>query len=97
MTLLDVRDLSVTYRDGNRDIPAVRGVSFTLDRGETLGVAGESGSGKTTMVLSLLRLLPKNAKVTGQVLFQGEDLLTAKWSTLRAVRWNGASVVFQAP
>ncbi|WP_328890466.1 ABC transporter ATP-binding protein [Streptomyces sp. NBC_00316] len=95
MTLLDVRDLSVTYRDGNRDIPAVRGVSFTLDRGETLGVAGESGSGKTTMVLSLLRLLPKNAKVTGQVLFQGEDLLTAKWSTLRAVRWNGASVVFQ--
>ncbi|MFB7313203.1 ABC transporter ATP-binding protein [Streptomyces sp. NPDC056192] len=95
MTLLDVRDLSVTYRDGDNLIPAVRGVSFTLDRGETLGVAGESGSGKSTMVLSLLRLLPKSAKVTGQVLYEGEDLLTAKWSALRTVRWNGASVVFQ--
>ncbi|MET7634309.1 ABC transporter ATP-binding protein [Streptomyces sp. NPDC001773] len=95
MTLLDVRDLSVTYRDGDSLIPAVRGVSFTLDRGETLGVAGESGSGKSTMVLSLLRLLPKSAKVTGQVLYEGEDLLTAKWSALRTVRWNGASVVFQ--
>lgn len=95
MTLLDVRDLSVTYRDGDSLIPAVRGVSFTLDRGETLGVAGESGSGKSTMVLSLLRLLPKSAKVTGQVLYEGEDLLAAKWSALRTVRWNGASVVFQ--
>ncbi|MGW5273943.1 ABC transporter ATP-binding protein [Streptomyces sp. NPDC004044] len=95
MTLLDVRDLSVTYRDGDSLIPAVRGVSFTLDRGETLGVAGESGSGKSTMVLSLLRLLPKSAKATGQVLYEGEDLLTAKWSALRTVRWNGASVVFQ--
>jgi peptide/nickel transport system ATP-binding protein len=95
MTLLDVRDLSVTYRDGDSLVPAVRGVSFTLDRGETLGVAGESGSGKSTMVLSLLRLLPKSAKVTGQVLYEGEDLLAAKWSALRTVRWNGASVVFQ--
>ncbi|WP_245647042.1 ABC transporter ATP-binding protein [Microtetraspora niveoalba] len=93
--MLDVRDLRVSYRNGERTVPAVRGVSFTLDRGQTLGVAGESGSGKSTMALSLLRLLPSTAKVTGQVLFQGEDLLTAKWARLRAVRWSAASVVFQ--
>jgi peptide/nickel transport system ATP-binding protein len=94
MTLLDVRDLSVTYGRGERAVPAVRGVSFTLDRGQTLGVAGESGSGKSTMALSLLRLLGE-ATVTGQVLYQGEDLLTARWVRVRAVRWAGASMVFQ--
>ena len=97
-TLLDVRDLRVTYRQSGSPtsaVPAVRGVSFTLGRGDTLGVAGESGSGKSTMALSLLRLLGGSAKVEGQVLFAGEDLLTAKWSRLRAVRWSAASVVFQ--
>ncbi|GLX02545.1 ABC transporter ATP-binding protein [Microtetraspora sp. NBRC 16547] len=93
--MLDVRDLRVSYRGGERAMPAVRGVSFTLDRGQTLGIAGESGSGKSTMALSLLRLLPSSAEVSGQVLFEGEDLLTAKWARLRAVRWSAASVVFQ--
>ncbi|MET8337500.1 ABC transporter ATP-binding protein [Streptosporangium canum] len=93
--LLDVRDLRVTYRNGERAVPAVRGVSFTLDRGQTLGVAGESGSGKSTMALSLLRLLAPSAQVSGEVLFEGEDLLTARWARLRAVRWSAASVVFQ--
>ena len=58
-------------------------------------MAGESGSGKTTVALSLLRLLPANATTTGQVRFQGEDLLEANWGRLRAVRWAKASVVFQ--
>ncbi|MFI6322361.1 ABC transporter ATP-binding protein [Nonomuraea sp. NPDC050556] len=89
--MLEVVDLHVRYGEA----PAVRGVSFTLERGQTLGVAGESGCGKSTMALSLLRLLPPSARVTGQVLFQGEDLLTARWSRLRAVRWSKASVVFQ--
>ncbi|MFI6595456.1 ABC transporter ATP-binding protein [Nonomuraea sp. NPDC050536] len=89
--MLDVRDLRVSYGTA----PAVRGVSFTLEPGQTLGVAGESGCGKSTMALSLLRLLPTTAKVSGQVLFNGEDLLTARWERLRAVRWAGASVVFQ--
>ncbi len=93
--LLEVKDLSVTYRGGGRPVRAVRDVSFSLDGGETLGVAGESGSGKTTMALSLLRLLPASARIEGNVLFQGEDLMTAKWGRLRAVRWDGASVVFQ--
>ncbi|MEV0586382.1 ABC transporter ATP-binding protein [Nonomuraea sp. NPDC050310] len=90
--LLEVRDLTVTYRP---DVRAVRGVGFTLDAGQTLGVAGESGSGKSTMALGLLRLLAPGARVTGEVRYRGEDLLTARWSRLRAVRWAGASVVFQ--
>ncbi|WP_157245881.1 ABC transporter ATP-binding protein [Nonomuraea typhae] len=89
--MLEVRDLRVSYGAA----PAVRGVSFTLDPGSTLGVAGESGCGKSTMALSLLRLLPATARITGEVLFKGENLLSARWSRLRAVRWSAASVVFQ--
>ena len=58
-------------------------------------MAGESGSGKTTVAMSLLRLLPPHAEVTGKVRFRGEDLLQANWGRVRAVRWAGASVVFQ--
>ncbi|MHB1434250.1 MAG: ABC transporter ATP-binding protein, partial [Streptosporangiaceae bacterium] len=93
--LLAVRDLAVTYRTGGQRVRAVRGVSFSLAPGQTLGMAGESGSGKTTVALSLLRLLPPAAEVTGQVLFRGEDVLGLGWQRLRAVRWAGASVVFQ--
>jgi oligopeptide/dipeptide ABC transporter ATP-binding protein len=95
MTLLEVRDLTVSYRQHGGAVQAVRGVDLTLDGGEVLGVAGESGSGKTTMALSLLRLLPAGATVTGSVSFQGEDLRAATWGRLRAVRWAEASVVFQ--
>jgi oligopeptide/dipeptide ABC transporter ATP-binding protein len=90
--LLEVRDLAVTYPGGVR---AVRGVSFTLDGGQVLGLAGESGSGKTTTGLSLLRLLPSSTAITGEVLLRGESLLSASWGRLRAVRWAGVSVVFQ--
>ncbi|SEG87739.1 peptide/nickel transport system ATP-binding protein [Actinacidiphila yanglinensis] len=93
--LLEVRDLHVTYRQGGNDVPAVRGVDFTLAPGDTLGIAGESGCGKSTMALSLLRLQDRGARVEGEVLFRGENLLTTAWSRLRAVRWAGASVVFQ--
>ena len=93
--LLTVRDLAVTYSTGGQHVRAVRGVDFTLHAGETLGMAGESGSGKTTVALSLLRLLPASAKVSGEVLFRGEDVLGLGWDKLRAVRWAGASVVFQ--
>ena len=95
MTLLEVRDLRVTYHSSRGVIPAVRGVDITLGPGDTLGIAGESGCGKSTLALGLLRLLPKSAEVTGQVLINGEDVLTMKWGRLRAVRWAGASIVFQ--
>jgi len=73
----------------------VRDVSFSLEPGQMLGMAGESGSGKTTVAMSLLRLLPQNAVTAGEVLFRGENLFEADWNRMRAVRWGEASVVFQ--
>ncbi|MFD7900487.1 ABC transporter ATP-binding protein [Streptomyces sp. NPDC059743] len=93
--LLEIRNLSVTYGSGASAVPAVRGVDLTIGPGQKLGVAGESGCGKSTLALALLRLLPPTAKLTGEILLDGEDVRTMKWGRLRAVRWAGASIVFQ--
>ena len=93
--LLDVHDLTVTYHSTRGPVPAVRGVSLRLDAGETLGLAGESGSGKSTMTMALLRLVPVGTIVTGSVTLAGEDVLAMKPGRLRAVRWAEAAVVFQ--
>ncbi|MFJ8585550.1 ABC transporter ATP-binding protein [Streptomyces sp. NPDC093595] len=95
MSLLEVRDLEVTYGSGAAAVPAVRGVDLTVGAGQKLGIAGESGCGKSTLALALLRLLPASARLSGRVLLDGEDVLTMKWGRLRAVRWAGASIVFQ--
>jgi peptide/nickel transport system ATP-binding protein len=95
MSVLSVRDLEVTYKTQAGPIPAVRGLSLDIDPGEVLGLAGESGCGKSTVVNAILRLLPAGTKVSGEVLLNGEDVLTMKPGRLRAVRWTGASVVFQ--
>ncbi|UDM02416.1 ABC transporter ATP-binding protein [Streptomyces longhuiensis] len=92
MSLLDVRNLEVTYAGGAR---AVRGVNLSVDAGQKLGIAGESGCGKSTLALALLRLLPAGTRVSGEILLNGEDVLTMKWGQVRAVRWAGASIVFQ--
>jgi len=73
----------------------VRGVSFDLAPGETLGLAGESGCGKSTLAGALLRLLPPGTTVTGEVLLDGDDVLTMRPGRLRAVRWDDMSIVFQ--
>jgi peptide/nickel transport system ATP-binding protein len=93
--LLTVEDLHVTYRSASGPVPAVRGVGFSLEAGETLGIAGESGCGKTTLAAALLRLLPPGTRVEGRVLLDGEDVLTMRPGRLRAVRWDEASIVFQ--
>jgi peptide/nickel transport system ATP-binding protein len=93
--LLDVRNLHVTYGSGASAVPAVRGVDLRVEAGQKLGIAGESGCGKSTLALALLRLLPANATLSGEILLDGEDILTMKWGRLRAVRWAGASIVFQ--
>jgi peptide/nickel transport system ATP-binding protein len=95
MTLLQVEDLHVTYRGGEGDVPAVRGVDLTVGAGEVVGLAGESGCGKSTLASTVLRLQPGGAKVSGRVLLDDEDVLTMRWGRLRAVRWAAASVVFQ--
>ncbi|MFE9439392.1 ABC transporter ATP-binding protein [Streptomyces sp. NPDC006602] len=92
MTLLEVRNLDVTYPGG---AAAVRGVNLSLEAGQKLGVAGESGCGKSTLALALLRLLPAGTRVGGEVLLDGEDVLSMRWGRVRAVRWAGASIVSQ--
>ena len=93
--LLRVDDLWVRYRTGSGEIPAVQGVSFTLERGASLGLAGESGCGKSTMANAILRLLPTGTGVDGSVLLNGEDVLTMKPGRLRSVRWTQGAIVFQ--
>jgi peptide/nickel transport system ATP-binding protein len=93
--LLEMRDVSVTYTSAGGDIPAVRGVDLSISAGESLGVAGESGSGKSTLASTVLRLQPRSARVAGQVLVEGRDVTTMRWGDLRALRWAGASMIFQ--
>ena len=93
-SLLEIRDLNVTYAAGG-GVPAVRGVNITLSQGETLGLAGESGCGKSTLAGAVLRLLPRDTTVTGEILLHGEDVLTMRPGQLRAVRWGQAAIVFQ--
>ncbi|HEY0526746.1 MAG TPA: ABC transporter ATP-binding protein [Stellaceae bacterium] len=98
--LLSVRDLSVTFGSGDRKVEAVRGVSFDLNRGETLALVGESGSGKSVTALSILQLLPYPAAHHGpgsSVVFDGEELVGAPRATLQAVRGARAAMVFQEP
>jgi peptide/nickel transport system ATP-binding protein len=93
--LLDIRGLTVAYRTQEGLLPAVRDVDLVVRSGEVVGLAGESGCGKSTVATTVLRLQPKDAEVTGSVLVSGGDVLTMGWGDLRAVRWAGASIVFQ--
>jgi peptide/nickel transport system ATP-binding protein len=93
--VLDLVDVTVTYATSEGPLPAVRGINLTVAPGEVVGLAGESGCGKSTMVSTVLRLQPASATVTGEVNVLGQDVQTITWGKLRAVRWAGASIVFQ--
>jgi len=95
--LLEVKNLSISYGVRRGFLKAVRDVSFEIDHGETLGIVGESGCGKTTLGLSMLRLLPSNAKIGhGQILFDGVNLLEISEEEIRKIRWKHLSMVFQS-
>jgi peptide/nickel transport system ATP-binding protein len=95
--VLEVSDLSVRFDSDEGRVHAVDRMSFTLARGEVLGIVGESGCGKSVTVMSMLRLLPPTATVTGSARFVGQDLLRASPSRLRRVRGREISFVFQEP
>jgi peptide/nickel transport system permease protein len=96
-TLFEVQNLSIHYvAEGKAPAHAVEDVSFTLKKGELLGLVGESGCGKTTLMLSLLRLLPSAGQiVNGKVFFKGKDLTSLSEEELNEIRWRGISIVFQ--
>jgi len=96
MHVLKVDDLTTHYYLGNRPVRAVENVSFTIDKQETLGVAGESGCGKTTTAYSIMRILPANGEIIhGSVRLDGEELTTKTEEEMRQLRWRSASIVFQ--
>ncbi|MBP0589740.1 ABC transporter ATP-binding protein [Paraburkholderia sp. LEh10] len=98
MALLEVKDLSVRFsrRDG-APVDAVQRVSFSLDKGKTLGIVGESGSGKSQTVMALLGLLAKNGNVSGEALYNGANLLAMNNAELNRIRGDGIGMIFQDP
>jgi oligopeptide/dipeptide ABC transporter ATP-binding protein len=96
--LLEVRDLCTEFRSDESRVRAVDGVSFSIGRGEVVGVVGESGSGKSATSLSILRLLPPRGRIAGgQVLLDGTDLVTLPETEMRSVRGRRVAMVFQDP
>ena len=97
MALLEVRNLRMYYRKEKDFIKAVDDVSFSVERGETLGIVGESGCGKSSIAYTLMNILPSNAQILGgEILLQGQDLLKLKDQELRRVRWKEIALVPQA-
>lgn len=97
--LLSVRDLQVVYHTKKHDVHAVNGISFDIQRKKTLGFVGETGAGKTTTALSLLRLLPeRTAKVLhGSILFEGKDLMQLSERDMQKIRGEKIAMIFQDP
>ncbi len=97
--LVQVRDLSVAFRSGKTTNLAVKGVSFEVNKGETVALVGESGSGKTVSALSIMRLLayPAASHPTGEILYGGKDLLKATEAEMRDIRGARISIIFQEP
>jgi oligopeptide/dipeptide ABC transporter ATP-binding protein len=94
--MLEVKNLCVNYQQKDKTLTALHNVSFSLERGEILGVVGESGCGKTTLMFSLLRLLPQAGRITsGQVLYEGKDILKLDDKAMAELRWDEISIVFQ--
>ena len=97
--LLEIKDLEVIYKTDKTTVHAVNGITFELGKGETIGLVGETGAGKTTTALSLLRLLPEvTARIPkGEIFFEGQDLLKLPEEEMRKIRGDKISMIFQDP
>ncbi len=98
MALLEVKNLHTFFKTRNGTVKAVNDVSYSIERGRTLGIVGESGSGKSVSAMSILRLLDANGYIAeGEVLFDGEDLVNLPMQDMYHIRGNRISVIFQEP
>ena len=96
MALLQVEKLTTHYKTERGWVRAVEGISFNVEEGEAMGLAGESGCGKSTVALTLLKILPSGGRIRGgKIIFDGQDLVKLRESEMRKIRWKGISVVFQ--
>ena len=97
MTILSIRDLSVNYATQDGTVQAVDGVSLDLEEGQRLGLIGESGCGKTTLLKAIVQVLPRNGRIAGgQILFKGMDLLQLPPAEMRQLRWREIATIPQA-
>ncbi len=96
MNILEVKNLDMNYETLEGNVSAVKNVSFSVKQGESFGIVGESGCGKTSVAMSLLQLQADNGKITnGEILFNGKDIVSLNETELRDIRWSGISIVFQ--
>ena len=96
--ILKIENLKTSFMTGNGEVQAVRGVSFTVGKGEILGLVGESGSGKSVTAMSVLRLLADTARIKeGTITFEGQDLIQMPKKELRKIRGERISMIFQDP
>lgn len=95
--LLEIENLRVAFQTGDGEVNAVNGVSFGIDRGETLAIVGESGSGKSQTAFAAMGLLAKNGAATGKALYKGQNLLTLKQKQLNKFRSEEVAMIFQDP